>query len=209
MTTALRLTNAHVRNTRRERSARNRRAMTLNAKTAGSVNSTKLEGHFAPVRIYGSASYAKRTRRSINAGLKHLKGFWSLKMGAIISQFVTMKQEWRIISRSRRSKTASGLFLCDYFRTHVFSLGMDKNKTHNWALMIRMTVDEALTNSYSVLGPARISQLFKDTETEYAPKIYEIILEPTTVIYDDVMIYVSGFSNEDLLNGKNDGLIDS
>jgi len=80
---------------------------------------------------------------------------------------------------------------------------MDKNKTHDWALMIRMTVEETLTVSYSVLGPARISQFFKDTETEYAPKIYEIILEPTTAIYDDVVIYVSGFDHEDLLKGKN------
>ena len=80
---------------------------------------------------------------------------------------------------------------------------MDKNKTHDWALMIRMTVEETLTVSYSVLGPARISQFFKDTETEYAQKIYEIILEPTTAIYDDVVIYVSGFDHEDLLKGKN------
>jgi hypothetical protein len=68
MTTAQQLINATVRNMRRERSAKNRRAMTLNAKTAESVNLTKLEGLFAPVRICGSASCAKRTRRSISVG---------------------------------------------------------------------------------------------------------------------------------------------
>ena len=115
MTTAQQLINATVRNMRRERSAKNRRAMTLNAKTAESVSSTKLEGHFVSVRIYGSVNSAKRTRRSIYAGWKHLMGFWNLKRGAIFSQFVITKPECGIISRSRRSKTASGMFSSFFF----------------------------------------------------------------------------------------------
>ena len=56
--------------------------------------------------------------------------------------------------------------------------------------------------SFSVLGPARISQFFKDTETENSPKIYEVTVEATTAVYDDVMLYVNGFTQEDMDNGK-------
>ena len=97
---------------------------------------------------------------------------------------------------------ALGNFKNYFFLINVFSFGLDKSKTHNWSLVIRFLSEKSLTVSFSTLGPARISHFVKDASLKRKIKKYEVTIEATTAIYDDVMIYIDGFQQETLDNGK-------